>query len=368
MKRRTTTLRTPILLAIAIVALAGDTAYALRLGDICRVKGQEENTLQGLGLVVGLKGTGDGKDPSTLAAVADVMKAMGHPIPTEDASNVALVIVTATIPAAGGRQGDLLNCRVSAVNQAKSLSGGTLLMTPLLGPLMPQPARATTETIGPGDQRIYAFAQGKIHIDDTTELTTGSIVSGCRLEEEFFNRFVNGETITLVLDKDHASFQTAQDIADRVNTQVQYYRDDDRADELFAKAIDQVNISVRIPSKDDLDDPVAFVSQILALRLLAPQSEARVVVNESTGAIVVGSEVEIGPVAITHGNVTIETGGADTSKRFIGMGTDLSEVENARLDALVTTLNSIKVPDQDIIEIIKDLKRSGKLYGRLIIQ
>ena len=130
------------------------------LKNICRVKGQEENTLQGLGLVVGLKGTGDGGNfLPTIRSLATAMQLMGSPIgkggaaELKDAKNVALVMVTATVPAAGARQGDLLDCTVSSIGGAKSLAGGTLMMTPLQGPHV-------------NSDRVYAFAQGAINLND----------------------------------------------------------------------------------------------------------------------------------------------------------------------------------------------------------
>ncbi len=124
------------------------------LSSICRIKGQEENTLQGLGLVVGLNGTGDGGDfLPTIRSLATAMQLMGNPIgkggPLElkNAKNIALVMVTAKVPAAGARQGDRVDCTVSSIGAAKSLEGGQLFLTPLQGPQVDRP-------------RVYAFAEG----------------------------------------------------------------------------------------------------------------------------------------------------------------------------------------------------------------
>lgn len=353
----------PTLLAVAW-ALFGPPATApgqLRLGDVCRVKGQEENTLQGLGLVVGLKGTGDKDVKPTSRALATMMQLMGNPVGKDaqnedvlkelkDARNVALVFVTATVPAAGARQGDNLECRVSAIG-AKSLEGGILMMTPLLGPR-------------PGTQRVYAFAQGPVELDNTATPTSGRVHQGCRLEEDFYSAFVENGKITLVLDKNHAGFRMAQDIAELVNELQRYIQSGGSSETFMAKAIDPVNIEVRIP-EPYRDDPVVFVSDILKQRIPYPQSEARVVINQRTGSVIIGADVEIGPVAISHKNFVIETG-TDIGDQFVPL--DPNQRSTAKLKTLVDALNAIKVPTEDVIDILKGLERNGRLYGKLIIQ
>ena len=185
------------------------------LKNICRFKGQEENTLQGLGIVVGLKGTGDG--PSflpTMRSLAKIMAVMGEQlakgmVEIKDTKNVALVTVTATIPAAGARQGDKIDCVISSIGSAKSLSGGRLFLTPLIGPDENNP-------------RIYGFAEGPITLDDASITNTGRVFQGCRLEEDFFNVFIKDGKICLVLDKNHADFQVAQDVVELINGQLNF--------------------------------------------------------------------------------------------------------------------------------------------------
>jgi flagellar P-ring protein precursor FlgI len=333
----------------------------LRLGDICRVKGQEENVLQGLGLVVGLNGTGDKDIKPTSRALATMMQLMGNPLGQDaqnmdvlgelkDARNVAQVFVTVTVPAAGARQGDTLECRVSAIG-AKSLEGGILMMTPLLGPR-------------PASQRVYGFAQGPIELDNPDLPTSARVHQGCRLEEDFYNAFVEQGTITLVVDKNHAGFLMAQDIAELINSSQRYMQSTGSADQYMAKAIDPVNIQVRIPEQYQ-EDPVVFVSDILKQRIPYPQSEARVVINERTGSVIIGADVEIGPVAISHKNFVIETG-VEAGSQFVPL--DSHQRSTAKLKTLVDALNAIKVPTEDIIDILKGLERNGRLYGRVIIQ
>jgi flagellar P-ring protein FlgI len=355
-----------LLLALVLSALffvlSAVSKAELRVRDVCRVKGQEENTLHGLGLVVGLKGTGDANGTTTLRSLARMMELMGTRVAQgpdgafllqeiKDAKNVALVFVTATVPAAGGRQGDVLNCTVANAMNAKSLSGGFLLMTPLLGPR-------------PGSDRVYAFASGPVELPDGTQPLTGKVHNGCRLEEDFQNVYTNDGKVTLVLDKNHASFQTAQDIADVLKNQPDF-RDGSSADEV-AVARDQVNIEVKIPEKYAAD-PVLFVSLLLNQRIYTTETVARVVVNERAGAIVIGANVEIGPVAVTHKNLVIEVAPGITVNEFVPLD-PASNKQTTKLLALVEALNAVKVPTSDIIEIIKGLERNGQLYGQLIVE
>jgi len=327
----------------------------MTLKSICRVKGQEENTLHGLGFVVGLKGTGDGGDfLPTIRALEKAMRVMGEPLGSDglkelkDAKNVALVSVTATVPAAGARQGDKVDCIVSSVGTAKSLEGGRLFLTPLIGPDRNNP-------------RIFAFAQGPITLDDSGMGTTGRIYRGCQLESDFYNPFVKDGKITLVLDRNYADFQVAQDIAELINSQLSF----DSQGQTLAKAINQVNVEVEIPNHYR-QDPVLFVSMVLALPMLQPQTGARVVVNERAGSIVFGGDVEIGPVAITHKNIVIEAGAPPEGQQFVAL--DSEDAARPKLKGLVDALNAVQVPTKDIIEIIKGLHRNGKLYGQLIIE
>lgn len=352
--------RLAVLLAVLILSSAGnDRCFAqyLRIHDICRVKGQEENTLQGLGLVVGLKGTGDGELPTT-RALSKMMSLMGNPLSQgaggavvldelKNAKNVAMVFVTATVPAQGARQGEMLDCVVNAIS-AKSIEGGYLMMTPLLGPR-------------PGNPRIYGYAQGAISLDETGPPTSAKIHDGCRLEESFYNSFIKDNVITLVLDKNQASFQTAFDIEDLLNNPANGGTDQDEP----ARALDQVNIEVPIPGKYR-ENPVAFIAEMLQTQIVPPKHDARVVIDERNGSIVIGDNVMVGRVAVAHRNLSIQTGDEPAGGSFQEI--DLSETSTTRLKALVAALNSLKVSPDEIMDIIKSLEKSGDLYGRLIVQ
>ncbi|MGC3967094.1 MAG: flagellar basal body P-ring protein FlgI [Pirellulales bacterium] len=348
------TFKVVLLTMIAALATASSSQAAVRLKDVARVKGQESNSLQGLGLVVGLKGTGDGgKYLPTIRSLATVMQymrspALGGAAELKDASNVAIVMVTATVPPGGARQGDQLDCQVSSIGAAKSLAGGRLFLAALQGPNI-------------DNAQIFAFAEGLVHLDDPQTPTVARIHNGCRLEEDFFNPFIENDRLTLVLDRNHADFEVAQEVAEVINSQLSIQSGESTP----AKALNSQNIVVNVPPQYR-DDYVLFVSQIMSLSMPEPAVEARVVINERAGSIVIGSDVEIGAVVVSHKNIVIETENPLPADRFVPI--DPSGTQTTKLRSLVSALQAIKVPNADIIEIIKGLERNGKLHGRLIIE
>jgi flagellar P-ring protein precursor FlgI len=369
---------------LLIIALASSSPLRaeLRIKHICRLKGQEENTLQGIGIVVGLKGTGDSEVSPTLRALARAMQHMGNSVAAgakgdlnllelKNAKNVALVFVTVTVPAQGARQGTQLNCAVNAIS-AKSLDGGYLLSTALVGPI-------------PGDSRVFAFAQGPITVEDPTKPAAASIHGGCRLEADFDNKFIKDNKITLVIDKNHASFAMAQEIEQTINNirSRQESRSPGavgaassvrtvaanvaRAPTQWARALNQGNVEVQIPSYE-LNNPVSFIGMILDEPLINRHSNPRVVINERTGAIVVGADVEIGPVVVKHKSFVVETGGASSTAPWVPVDATNTTLATTKLKNLVDALNALKAPSEDVIEIIKTLDASGHLYGQVVIE
>ena len=346
----------------AIGLLHAVTANAqIHLRDICRVKGMEENTLTGLGLVVGLKGTGDGDSKPTQRVLATMMKMHGNPLAQlpgnnddlrelKEAKNVALVWITATVPAEGRRQGDTIDCQVNAIS-ATSLVGGTLLPTPLLGPV--------------GSTRVFGFSQGLLALDDPSKPVSAKVHKGCRLEADFINRFLTETGVfTLVLDQNHSSFEIVQDITEQINTQASTQALH-RGDRDVARALGPVNIEVTVPDTYQ-NDPVSFVAQILEMRIFNPQTQSKVVINERAETIVIGAEVQIGAVVLSHKNLVIEPPGDAAAARFVEL--DTSNAPVARLKDLVDALNEIRLPTKDIIQIIKTLEASGKLHGQVVVQ
>ncbi|MBN2023105.1 MAG: flagellar basal body P-ring protein FlgI [Pirellulales bacterium] len=353
------TRKTEIVAVLVLLAAATPAWGQIRLASICRVKGQEERVLQGQGLVIGLPGTGDGNLPSTQQSIRQLLDRMGNPVgsrgPAElkDFKNVALVVVTATIPAAGARQGDKIDCVVSSPGSAKSLKGGRLLPTALTGPGQPP------------NLPVYAFAQGSIELDDPKIETTGRIYGGCRLEEDFFNPYIKDDKITLVLNEDHSGFGAAQTVAERING---WFENEQVRRGDLAKAIDQTNIEVNIPSHHR-DNPVMFLSDILELEIYEPQAPAQVTINERAGSIVITADVEIGAVVVTHKNFVIEVGpaaGQVPGAQFVPL--DPAQTQTAKLESLLAALKAVHAPTEDVIDIIKGLARSKKLHAKLVIE
>ncbi len=283
-------------IALGISLLLGPVLCAqseFRLRDICRLKGQEENVLQGLGLVVGLRGTGDGEIKPMIRSLARSMQLMGGQIASDlqgrinekdlqQAKNVALVFITATVPPAGAQPGDKLNCTVSAIN-AKSLEGGNLMLTPLLGPRADRPT-------------VYALAQGPIVLENLKMPTTGTIPLGCKMEAAVQTEFISGDLITLILEQSHSSFDMAQHVEDTIND---FGRSglnsrsgrspgatNSSSTQDTAVAIDQTHIVVRVP-EIYRSHPVQFISLILDLPLVNQKNNKRVVIKQREGVIVI---------------------------------------------------------------------------------
>jgi flagellar P-ring protein FlgI len=326
-----------------------------KIGDLCRIKGQEENALHGMGLVVGLKGTGDGDSKQMMSALARYSELMGFRLGSDpkgkvsleelkSVKNVAFVHVSATIPPGGAQQGDMLDCTVSALS-AKSLAGGRLVLTEMRGPR-------------PDDRTVYGLARGQIALDDAASPQTGRISLGMQVETRFQNEFVKNGRLLLVMNKDHASFQNTTYLAERINSQPDMSNS--------AQAIDQVKIEVTIPSLY-ADNPAKFAGLLLDTRIARFQTDTKVIINERKKAVIVGADVEVGPVVVMHKNRVIQTGGAETAGEFVPLDV-AGDGTKTKLAALVDALNALQVPAEDVIDIIKMLKHKQALFGELIIE
>lgn len=365
-------------LAIAVVGMVtiGQASAATRLRNICRVKGQEENVLRGLGLVVGLNGTGEPGDGPTMRAMARAMELLGSPVGANGTldpqaveelkkiKNASLVIVTASVPATGARRGEKLDCTVSALN-GKSLVGGQLAFAALQGPNL-------------NDKRVYALCNGSVHVESATVPTVGRVPNGCQMEQDVFTPFYlrrqDGMYITLVVDPSHASFHVADDIVRVIENTYGAYYEQRKADNGIlranqftdqgrpvVRALDSTSIEVRIP-KNYEQDPVAFAAEILDLETTEEDPEARVDINLSTGTITISGDVRIGDVVVIQEDIVVRAGTVSV--------TELGDrnMKNPSLERLVDQLSKLKVSDRDMIEIIRSIDRLGKLHGKLVIQ
>ncbi|MEX0726159.1 MAG: flagellar basal body P-ring protein FlgI [Planctomycetaceae bacterium] len=343
---------------LAVCSLCiGTPAFArTRLENICTVYGQQEIKLIGMGLVVGLNKTGDGgKNQSTMMALASVMKLNNLPVISpeqlRDADNVALVMIEATIPRTGIRRGQKLDCYVSSFLGAKSLRGGRLLA-------------AAVETADIQDDAVVGLASGPIYIEGDGPLTSGKIPGGLNVEEDFISPFVDtehGYVITLLLDKDHASFNAAGEVAHVINEE--FGKEVERE---IARAVGPGTVDVTIPEQYHVA-PVDFVAEILKIGIDNPQPEARVIVNAKTGVVTVTGDVEISPIVISHKNLMIEIGGAAPPR-----GSSFAEIPKIdpqnretpqQFRDLVAALKQLQVPPADVIEIIRLIHASGRLHA-----
>jgi flagellar P-ring protein precursor FlgI len=350
-------------LGLGLVLLSGRASLLNadhRIGDICRIKGQEENILHGFGLVIGLKGTGDGDLRTTQRALARYMELLGHRLPTgpsgqplldelKNVKNVALVYVTATIPPGGAQQGDLLDCLLSAPS-AKSLDGGYLMLTEMY-------------TAIPGDKTVYALAKGLVSLDDPARPQSGRVPLGCQLERKVENRFLTRDgKLLLVMHKDHATFQTATDVERAINQEPDFASSTGGG---IARAIDPVTIEVAIPPAY-ADKPTLFAATLLSTRLAPPPVDTRVIINERKQMFSIGADVEISPVAIMHKNRLIQIGDQTVNE---AVAFDIrGDGNQPKLTSLVDALNALKVPAADVIDIIKMLKHKRALFGELILE
>ena len=347
----------------ALLTISHATAGTLNLGELVRFKGQETNTLQGLGLVVGLQGTGDSGALPTARALARMMQLMGGPVSVQNtglldlreveaSKNVAMVFVTATVPAVGAQSGDQIDVSINAIN-AKSLAGGTLMLTPLLGP------RADNPT-------VYAVAQGPIEMSDDTPLTTGRVTGGAKMEASVPAVYAKDNRLTLILNKDFASFDTAQRIEDEINNLSSLTMGGPEvatAEDRIARAIDPLHVEVMIPEVYQ-SSPIQFIWYLIKIPIRLADHDNRVVINEREGVVAIGADVEIAPVLITHRNLRIEAGGLG----FVPIAGDQSPDDGAKLKSLAAALNRLDVPTADLIAIIKTLQAKGDLYGEVIYQ
>lgn len=366
--KKTVLITVAIILGLTGFGIKSD-AYSVRIKDVTHIDGIRENQLVGYGVVVGLPGTGDNSKSTQITNVS-LLKNLGTVVDKPDdikKGNTAAVIVTAIVPPFV-RSGDKIDVTVSSMADAKSLEGGVLIQTQLLAP----------------NGEVVAVAQGPISTGGTdvssngssarTSITTsGRIPSGAIIERDITSDIGDESGIKLVLNK--TDFTMAARVATVVNSTL-----------APAKAIDGSTIQISIPDKFN-DDRIRFISILENLTLSSADAVAKVVINERTGTIVIGSNVKLLPAAVAHGNLTVtvstvneisqptafSTGGttAGVSNSQININKEGGRVievpSNANLNDLVRALNSIGVTPYDLISILQALKEAGSLQATLEI-
>ncbi|MEM8738211.1 MAG: flagellar basal body P-ring protein FlgI [Planctomycetota bacterium] len=355
-------LRSLGLIGIAVLMVAGPAA-ALEVGSVVRIKGSETSTLVGMGLVVGLNGTGDGGDYSPahrplVEVISRLIDDQATLAQLEDSESVALVALEATVPAEGVREGDLLDLYVSCVGPAQSLEGGRLFLVPMVGEHR--------------DSDVMALARGAVSIEDPDLPRTGRIESGAKMTRSVRARFMDQRGyIQLVVNEANASWTTTNNLAALINGLVA--PDGPEA----ARALDAKNVFIRVPEYERTN-PASFIANILEAYIDGSQvtGSARVVINERTGTIVMSGDVEVSPTIISHDGLTIsmikpppapeDAKPAVVSEDFIPV--DPNNRGGARLADLLTAFNQLKVSAHDRIVIVKQMHEAGQLHAELVIQ
>lgn len=330
-----------VLTAILMTGMPPLTAHASRVKDIAQIKGVRDNLLIGYGLVVGLKGTGDSGTDITSKSMTRLFEKMGIQSGAADfkSKNVAAVIVTAKLPPFA-RAGTRMDVTVSSIGDAGSLEGGTLLVTPL---------RA-------GDQNVYAVAQGPVSLGQLTGGSTGGggasfpttarVPNGALIEKEVDGNFTQKKTFVLSIN--NPDFTTAARLAKLINTEL---------GGKYAVARDAGTIDVIVPFSYE-GNGVELIATIENLNV-NPDTKARVVLNERTGTIVIGENVKIDNVAISHGDLAIEVNGPKGPKEKVGI------ISGSTIKDVVKALNTLGVTPKDLTAIFQALRASGALQADL---
>jgi flagellar P-ring protein precursor FlgI len=348
------------------------TAFAERIKDIAAFSGIRENELIGYGIVVGLNGTGDKDGTYIFQPFANMLTRMGISINAADVKgkikNIAAVIVTAKLPTMV-KPGSKVDVHVSSIGDAKSLQGGTLLMTPLKGP----------------DDNVYAIAQGPVSIGGflaggvgalviKNHPNVGTIPNGAIVEREVpvqLNRKDRLDILLMVQD-----ITTAKKIADGIN---------ERLEGNFAKPEGPSVVSIKVP--DAYANRVVELMSKIELINVDVDTPARVIINERTGTVVIGENVRINPVALAHGGLTITIKteyevfqpppfAPPTAETVIVPKIEikaeekkapLMEVKGATIGELVRALNVLGVTPKDLVAILQAIKAAGSLKAELVI-
>ena len=341
---------------IILFLLICTTIYATKITDVANIVGVRDNQIIGYSLVVGLKKTGDGTTSKfTLQSIANMLKSMNIDMNSIDikSKNVAAVVVTANLKSFT-RQGDKFNVTVSSIGDAKSLEGGTLLMTPLKGV----------------DGKIYALAQGSVSIGgrnsrgaSETHPTVGVVFEGGFVEREINIDLYNQEYITLSLKE--SNFQNSVTVQKAINS---FYSTQ------VAVAMDPRTIKLKRPQNRSMIEFLAEVQEID----IDYKPKSKIVINERTGTIIAGIGIQLKPIIITHGDITIKIKEQENVSQPDGslmvddsMVIGLNENElytkkgTTTVANLVRSLQKLGASPKDIISILEAMKSAGSISADL---
>jgi len=342
---------------IILFALLLTSLNATKINDVSNIVGVRENQIIGYSLVVGLEKTGDGTTSKfTLQSISNMLKAMNidmRPIDIKS-KNVAAVVVTATMKPFA-RQGDMFDVTVSSIGDAKSLEGGTLLMTPLKGV----------------DGKIYALAQGAVSIGGrntrgggtASHPTTATVFNGGFIEREITIDLYHQEYATLSLKE--SDFKNAVAVQKAINA---FYNTQ------VAVATDSRSVKLKRPKNRSMIEFLAEVQEID----MNYKPKNRIIINERTGTIVAGVDIELKPIILTHGDITIKIveqvnmnspQGAMVVDKNLVIGLNENEVYTKKgtttVANLVRSLQKLGATPKDIISILEAMKSAGSIAADL---
>ena len=352
----------------AAIALSATAAYGTTVQDLVRIKGHERNVLTGLGIVIGLDGTGDESKQSLVSArpYAQLLKNLGNMVPSLDelakADAYAIVQVTLEVPATGVREGDRLDVFVETLFNAESLAGGRLVMSPLRLPLPDSP-----------DLLPMAMATGTVMIEGVNP-RSGVIRSGGQMLQDIrTNPVTPAGTLDLVIKDQYAGYPAATMLAAAINDEfaLDGYPD-------VAVAEDAKTVKILLPA-GERREPANFITTLLTIHIDPSliQTKARIVINEKQGIILVTGNVEISPVGIAHRGLSITSITPEpiatpqqpihTERRYVGLDTTRQQTRSStRLLDLLAALDQLKVPVEDQIAIIYEMKKTGALHAEIV--
>ena len=364
------------LLLVCVMLVHALTASAFsnsRIKDITFVQGLRDNQLVGYGLVIGLAGTGDGlrNSPFTEKSLRSMLQRMGVAVEAQSigSKNVAAVVVTATLPPFV-TEGARIDATVSSMGDASSLSGGTLIMTPLLA------ANGETYAVAQGTVTISGFSAAGDAASVKKGVATGGVVlNGAIVEQD--NTVEINELPRFALQLHNPDFATSARVAQAINTFSQ-----DAYGRKVARAKDFRTIEIMRPDKASATQLFADIGALV----VDVDVPARVVIDEKSGTVVIGQDVRVSPVAVSHGNLIIKVRERpavsqpeplsdgktvvlpETDVTIEDTGKPVGILEGSSLDDLVDGLNNMGVKPGDIIDILQSLKDVGALQAELIVQ
>lgn len=328
--------------SIFCVMIMFSIVNAEKIGDLTNIAGVRDNQLMGYGIVIGLNGTGDkGGSKFTAQAMANMLETMNVKVTSDDikSKNVAAVMVTASLPPFA-RQGDKIDIKISSIGDAKSLQGGTLVMTPL----------------NAVDGQIYAVAQGAVSVGKGDSLVSGTINGGATIEKEVAYNLANQSSTILSLKT--SDFQNAIKVQNKIN-------------EVFgdksAIALDSRTIKINKPSNLSMIEFLALVQEVD----IPYSARERIVIDEKSGTIVSGLGISVQPIVLTHGDLTLKiTNDFDTNNKSAKVdsmtldkdtNTLSSNGKTPTVASVVRALQKLGASPQSVISILETMKRSGAI-------